>query len=56
MNQIEKIDERAQLHVQREREISGYGPNYQQEEENMAATPVREGLKMLKQKSARNPS
>ena len=47
MNQIELIDERAQLHVQREREISGYGGHYQQIGDQMASTPVREGLKML---------
>ena len=47
MNQIERIDEKAQLQLQRERENSGF-PDFAQEEQT---TPVREGLKMLHESS-----
>lgn len=45
MNQIERIDEKAQLQLQRERAHSGFADFVQEEQ----TTPVREGLKMIQE-------
>lgn len=51
MGQIERIDEKAQLQIQRERENSGYPSEYISSQVEEQTTPVREGLKMLHESS-----
>ena len=44
------------MHVQRDREVSSFvNPYYEEENSQMAATPVREGLRLLQQ-AAKEPS